>query len=66
MNLEQSDSGHFLGDSGNMGTIRVDVLDPGIKVHIKKRLVLPQDTCQLAVFMQLNNEFDMTFKTQVN
>ena len=35
MNLEQSDSGHFLGDSGNMGTIRVDVLDPGIKVHIK-------------------------------
>ena len=36
MNLEQSDSGHFLGDSGNMGTIRVDVLDPGIKVHIKK------------------------------
>ena len=52
MNLEQSDSGHFLGDSGNMGTIRVDVLDPGIKVHIKKqqqqtnKLVLPQDTCQ--------------------
>ena len=51
MNLEQSDSGHFLGDSGNMGTIRVDVLDPGIKVLIKKtttknKLVLPQDTCQ--------------------
>ena len=50
MNLEQSDSGHFLGDSGNMGTIRVDVLDPGIKVHIKKKinkqLVLPQNTCQ--------------------
>ena len=37
MNLEQSDSGHFLGDSGNMRTIRVDVLDPGIKVHIKKK-----------------------------
>ena len=37
MNLEQSDSGHFLGDSGNMGTIIVDVLDPGIKVHIKKK-----------------------------
>ena len=37
MNLEQSDSGHFLGDSGNMGAIRVDVLDPGIKVHIKKQ-----------------------------
>ena len=37
MNLEQSDSGHFLGDSGNMRMIRVDVLDPGIKVHIKKK-----------------------------
>ena len=50
MNLEQSESGHFLGNSGNMGTIIVDVLDPGIKVHIKKnqknKLVLPQDTCQ--------------------
>ena len=50
MNLEQFDSGHFLGDSGNIGTIRVDVLDPGIKVYIKNKktnkLVLPQDTCQ--------------------
>ena len=36
MNLEQSDSSHFLGDSGNMGTIRVDVLDSGIKGYIKK------------------------------
>ena len=44
MNSEQSDSGHFLGDSGNMGTIRVEFLDPGIKVHIKKKtkkLALP-------------------------
>ena len=56
MNLEQSDSGHFLGDSGNMGTIRVDVLDPGIKVHIKKQQQKKQ-TCSASGHLSIGSNY---------
>ena len=57
MNLEQSDSGHFLGDSGNMGTIRVNVLYPGIKVHKKKKKKKKKKTCSASGHLSLGSNY---------